>query len=139
MTTPDQVTSTSQPNSGSSPAPTLLMGALLGLALAGGIYFGPGLLAGLGSTDPKVVVIDAVRIVEAASKQAMDMQVTTPEAAVKMGEEVASKLNTEMTAYASKGAIVIVKQAVLAAPAATDVTEEIAARIGVDVSRVPGR
>lgn len=139
MTTPDQVPSSSQPNSGSGPAPTLLMGALLGLALAGGIYFGPSLLAGLGSTAPKVVVIDAVRIVEAASKQAMDMQVTTPEAAVKMGEEVASKLNAEMTAYASKGAIVIVKQAVLAAPAATDVTEEIAARIGVDVSRVPGR
>lgn len=117
----------------------LTLGAAGGLLLAAAVYFAPQLLAHLGNSAPKVVVVDAVRIIEAASKQTLDNQGTTPETAIKMGEDIANKLNAEMTAYAGQGVIVVVKQAVLAAPAVTDVTEEVAARIGVDVSRVPGR
>jgi hypothetical protein len=113
----------------------VIMGVVISLVMLAIFFWGPKAYEKL--QEPRVVVIDVIRIIESASKVAQNFE--KPEEAMKLGEDVASKINTELAAYSAKGVVVLVKQAVLSAPAAHDITQEVAARIGVDISNVPSR
>lgn len=125
----------SQSSAGKTSQLPVVLAAVAGLLTVAAVVYGPQALDKL--RGPRVVVVDAVRIIEAASKVARDMQ--KPEDAISLGTEVAQKLNAELNLYSAQGVVVVVKQAVMAAPAAADITQDVATRIGVDISNVPGR
>lgn len=113
----------------------MILAIVGGLVVGAAFLFGPKALESLRA--PSVVIVDAVRIVEAASKVAREYD--KPEDAMKFGKEIAEKLNAELQLYSAKGVVVLVKQAVMSAPAAADVTQDVAKRIGVEINEIPGR
>ena len=107
------------------------------LALAGGIFFLKDAAMGLMSSQPKIIIMDTGRIIDAASVQFAQ----TPNADVGMALEKASNLakqiNEESAALSSQGYIVMTRQGVISAPKGIDITEAMALKMGVDLSKSP--
>lgn len=85
--------------------------------------------------QPKILIMDISRIVDAASIQFSQTPNADVNLALTKAAELSRAINEEASLLASKGYIVMSRQGVISSPTGVDITEQMALKMGVDLSK----
>lgn len=113
--------------------PAGLAGIALALSLA---YYKEPLAAWFSAkSSPSILIMDTARIVDAAAAQYGNTPNIDPATTIAKARELARSLSDEATQLSARGYIVISRSGVIAAPQGVDITDVIARKLNVDLSK----
>jgi len=90
-------------------------------------------LAGSSNHAPQVVILNPEKIINAKLMAFARDESMTPERASQEGRNISKALDEVVASYRDAGFVVLHGGMVLGAPEGSDVTKEVAARVGVDL------
>lgn len=117
-------------------SPLTIVGAIIAVAVAFGAVFHDRLPNPFKSMGSGFVTVDTVALVEAATRTAMERPGVTIETAQAEAAMTAQRISEAVDAYAKRGIVVLHRGAVIAMPGELDVTDKVAAEVGINLGAI---